>query len=117
MHSIVMGYRRPKALRAPAAVHLRSAVEERAVLGMSGGVGGHEGALRDHSSRRVAIASELRSMINGYRIDSHTAFPFIRRRRHSPTNSQYAFRAAELWHSISGSVGQGRQASTTIEGS
>jgi Ferritin-like domain len=30
-------------------------------------------------------------MINGYRIDSHSAFPFIRRRRHPPTNSQHAF--------------------------
>ena len=49
-----------------------------------------------------AIASELRSMINGYRIDSHTAFPFIRRRRHPPTNSQCAFKAAVLWHTASG---------------
>jgi hypothetical protein len=31
-----------------------------------------------------------RKRINGYRIDSHTAFPFVERRRHSPTNSQYA---------------------------
>jgi DNA invertase Pin-like site-specific DNA recombinase len=30
-------------------------------------------------------ASELTFMINGYRIDSHKAFPFIRRRRHPPT--------------------------------
>jgi reactive chlorine resistance protein C len=35
-------------------------------------------------------------MINGYRIDSHRAFPFIRRRRHPPTNSQYAFKTAVL---------------------
>ena len=49
-----------------------------------------------------AIASELRSMINGYRIDSHTAFPFIRQRRQPSTNSQYAFKAAMLWHAASG---------------
>jgi hypothetical protein len=36
-------------------VRLRSAVEERAVLGVSGGVGGHERALRDHS---FTIASQ-----------------------------------------------------------
>ena len=30
-------------------VRLQSAIEERAVLGVSGGVGGHERALRDHS--------------------------------------------------------------------
>lgn len=35
---------------------------------------------RSSQRRRDAIASELRSMINGYRIDSHRAFPFIRRR-------------------------------------
>jgi AraC-like DNA-binding protein len=44
----------------------------------------------------------IRSMINGYRIDSHRAFPFIRRRRHPPTNSQYAFKAAVLLHTASG---------------
>ena len=44
--------------------------------------------------RRDATASELRSMINGYRIDSNGAFPFIRRRRHPPASSQFAFRAA-----------------------
>src|SRR5262245_23600671 len=31
-------------------------------------------------------------MTNGYQIDSYTAFPFIWRRRHPPTNSQYALR-------------------------
>ena len=65
--------------------------------------GGHRG--RSRQGRRDAIAPELRSMINGYRIDSHTAFPFIRR-RHPPTNSQYAIKAAVLWHTASGgSVG------------
>jgi quercetin dioxygenase-like cupin family protein len=41
-------------------------------------------------------ASELKSMTNGYQIDSYAAFPFIWRRRHPPTNSQYAFKAAVL---------------------
>jgi hypothetical protein len=50
---------------------------------------------------RDAIASELRSMINGYWINSHRVFPFIRRRRHPPTNSQYAFKAAVPWHTTS----------------
>jgi AraC-like DNA-binding protein len=54
--------------------------------------GGH--GSRSRQGRCDAIASELRSMINGYRIDSHRVFPFIRRRRHPPTNSQYAFQAA-----------------------
>lgn len=51
-------------------------------------------------------ASELKSMTNGYQIDSYTAFPFIWQRRHPPTNSQYAIKAAVLWHTASGgSVG------------
>src|SRR5262245_11469010 len=41
-------------------------------------------------------------MTNGYRIDSYTAFPVIWRRRQPPTNSQYAFKAAVLWHTASG---------------
>ena len=36
-------------------VRLRSAIEERAVLGVTGGVGGHEGALRDRPS---SVASQ-----------------------------------------------------------
>jgi hypothetical protein len=47
---------------------------------------------RSRQGRPDAIASELRSMINGYRIDSHRAFPFIRRRRHPPTSSQMRLR-------------------------
>jgi len=45
---------------------------------------------------RDAIAAELRSMINGYRIDSHRAFPFIRRRRHPPINGADALLTGEL---------------------
>jgi quercetin dioxygenase-like cupin family protein len=56
-------------------------------------------------------------MMNGYQIDSHRAFPFVGRRLHPPTNSQYAIRAAVLWHTASGgSVGLGHEASATIEG-
>ena len=54
-------------------------------------------------ARRDPLASELRSMTNGYRIDSYTAFPFIWRRRHPPTHSQYASKAAVLWLTASGS--------------
>jgi hypothetical protein len=53
-------------------------------------------AWRDHNGLRAAIASKLRSMINGYQINSYTAFPFTRQRRHLSTNSQYAFKAAVL---------------------
>src|ERR1700743_1257357 len=49
MHLMIMGDRRLKAPRALAAAHLRSAVEECPVLGVPGGVRGHERALRDHS--------------------------------------------------------------------
>src|SRR6516162_10346923 len=49
MHSIVMGYRRPKALRAsavrPSSISRRGVRRTRGV----GRVGGHETALRDHS--------------------------------------------------------------------
>jgi quercetin dioxygenase-like cupin family protein len=40
-------------------------------------------------------------MTNGYRIDSYTAFPFIWRRRHPPTNSQHALEADLLWPTAS----------------
>jgi hypothetical protein len=63
---------------------------------------------RSRQGRRDAIASELKSMINGYRIDSHRVFPFIRRRRHPQTNSQYAFQAAVLWHTASGGSADAR---------
>ena len=43
MHSINVGYRRPKALCARASRLSSIATEERAVLGVSGGVGRHEG--------------------------------------------------------------------------
>jgi hypothetical protein len=55
MHSIGVRYRRSKALCASRPVRLRSAVEERAVLEVSSGVGRHEGALRDHP---FSIASQ-----------------------------------------------------------
>ena len=42
------GCRRPRAQRA-GVPSLRSAIEERAVFGMPGGVARHKGALRDHS--------------------------------------------------------------------
>jgi AraC-like DNA-binding protein len=68
--------------------------------------GGH--GSRSRQGRCDAIVSELRSMINGYRIDGHRAFPFTRRRRHPPTNSQYAFQAAVLWHTGSGGSADAR---------
>jgi hypothetical protein len=55
MHSIGARYRRLKGLCRARAVRLRSAIEERAVLGVSGGVGRHEKALRDHP---FSIASQ-----------------------------------------------------------
>ena len=48
-------YRRPKALCARASRPSRSAIEERAILGVLAGVGRHEGALRDHP---FSIASQ-----------------------------------------------------------
>ena len=48
MHSIGPRYRRPKALTRGRPVRPRSAVEECAVIGVPGGVGGYEGALLWH---------------------------------------------------------------------
>jgi hypothetical protein len=64
---------------------------------------------------RDAVASELRSMINGYRIDSHRVFPFIQRRRHPPNNSQYAFKAAVLGQTASGGLADARVEGITVE--
>jgi hypothetical protein len=55
MHSIGVWYRRPKRCARLCSVHLPSAVEESAVLKMSGGVGEHERALRD---RFFPVASQ-----------------------------------------------------------
>src|SRR6516165_6311233 len=66
-------------------VRLRSAVEERAVLGGSGGVGRHEGALRDRpssvASQRFENASGLLLTRVGMR--SREFIEFRRSLRHS----------------------------------
>jgi hypothetical protein len=78
MHSIGGGIVVKKRCARVHRVRLRSALEERAVLGVSGGVGRHEGALRDHS---FSIASQ--------RFENDTPF-FVTSSRVSSSTSRIA---------------------------
>jgi hypothetical protein len=78
MHSIGGGIVVKKRCARVHRVRLRSALEERAVLGVSGGVGRHEGTLRDHS---FSIASQ--------RFENDTPF-FVTSSRASLSTSRIA---------------------------